>query len=108
MKYELLNQSYELPFIERLLTIRNIASDSESFFQPSFTNTWHDPFLLNDMKKAVDHIIQAMKNHDKIMIFGDYDVDGVTASYCLYKFLRYFLKYSEVSIMYPNRKEDGY
>ncbi|MDR2541586.1 MAG: DHH family phosphoesterase [Candidatus Peribacteria bacterium] len=108
MRYELLNQSYELPFIERLLTIRKIASDSESFFQPSFTNTRHDPFLLNDMKKAVEHIIQAMRNHDKIMIFGDYDVDGVTASYCLYKFLRYFLKYPEVSIMYPNRKEDGY
>lgn len=60
------------------------------------------------MEKAVDHIIQAMKNHDKIMIFGDYDVDGVTSSYSLYKFLRYFLNYTNVSIMYPNRREDGY
>jgi single-stranded-DNA-specific exonuclease len=60
------------------------------------------------MEKAVDHIIQAMKNHDKIMIFGDYDVDGVTSSYMLYKFFRYFLNYSNVSIMYPSRKEDGY
>jgi single-stranded-DNA-specific exonuclease len=108
MKYELLNTSYELPFIQRLLQIRNIPTDSEAFFQPSFTNCWHNPFLLHDMKKAVDHIIQSMKNGEKIIIFGDYDVDGITASYCLYKFLRYFLNYAQVSIMYPNRKEDGY
>jgi single-stranded-DNA-specific exonuclease len=108
MKYELLNTSYELPFIQRLLQIRNIPTDSEAFFQPSFANCWHDPFLLHDMQKAVDHIIQSMKNGEKIMIFGDYDVDGITASYCLYKFLRYFLNYTQVSIMYPNRKEDGY
>jgi single-stranded-DNA-specific exonuclease len=108
MKYELLNQDYELPFIERLLNIRNVTSPMEIFFQPSFTNSWHNPFLLNGMEKAVQHLIQAMKNRDKIMIFGDYDVDGVTSSYSLYKFLRYFLKYQYVSIMYPSRKEDGY
>jgi single-stranded-DNA-specific exonuclease len=108
MKYELLHTDYELPFIERLLQIRTISEHAEAFFEPSFTHCWIDPFLLNDMEKAVDHIIQAMKNHDKIMIFGDYDVDGVTSSYSLYKFFRYFLKYSEVSIMYPSRKEDGY
>jgi single-stranded-DNA-specific exonuclease len=108
MKYELLSQDYALPFIERLLKTRNITSSTEAFFQPNFANCRHDPFLLNDMEKAVQHLIQAMKNHDKIMIFGDYDVDGVTSSYSLYKFLRYFLRYQQVSIMYPNRKEDGY
>lgn len=108
MRYELLNEEYHLSFIERLLRIRNIASDVDAFFQPAFSTSWLDPFLLNDMEKAVDHIIQAMKHHHKIMIFGDYDVDGVTSSYTLYKFLRYFLNYSDVSIMYPNRKEDGY
>jgi single-stranded-DNA-specific exonuclease len=60
------------------------------------------------MEKAVNFCIQAMKNQDKIMIFGDYDVDGVTSSYILYKFLRHFLQYPNVSIMYPHRKEDGY
>ncbi|MDR2415989.1 MAG: single-stranded-DNA-specific exonuclease RecJ [Candidatus Peribacteria bacterium] len=108
MKYELLNENYQLSFIERLLQIRNITGERETFFQSSFGNTRRDPFLLNDMEKAVQHIIQAMKNHDKIIIFGDYDVDGITSSYCLYKFLRYFLKYPEVSIRYPSRKEDGY
>ncbi|MDR0649979.1 MAG: hypothetical protein LBG59_00795 [Candidatus Peribacteria bacterium] len=69
MKYELLNENYQLPLIERLLHIRNITSDTEAFFQPSFGNTRRDPFLLNDMEKAVQHLIQAMKNHDKIIIF---------------------------------------
>jgi single-stranded-DNA-specific exonuclease len=108
MKYEIINTDYKLPFIERLLHIREITSETEAFFQPNLGNSRIDPFLLNGMEKAVEHIIQAMKNHDKIMIFGDYDVDGITSSYSLYKFFKYFLKYSEVSIMYPSRKEDGY
>jgi single-stranded-DNA-specific exonuclease len=108
MNYQLLNTSYELPLIQRLLHIRKISDKAESFFQPSLSNARHDPFLLYGMEKAVVHLIQAMKNNEKIMIFGDYDVDGITASYCLYKFLRYFLNYPQVSIMYPNRKEDGY
>jgi len=108
MKYTLLNEEYDLSFIERLLKIRNIASDVGAFFQPAFSTSWLDPFLLNGMDKAVEYIIQAMKHQHKIMVFGDYDVDGVTSSYSLYKFFRYFLNYSNVSIMYPDRKEDGY
>ena len=94
--------------MERLLKIRTVASEADAFFSPSLQNSWTDPFLLNDMEKAVDHIIQAMKQNAKIMIFGDYDVDGITSSYSLYKFFRYFLKYPNVSIMYPNRRNDGY
>ena len=110
MKYQLLNESYDKTLIERLLEIRNITSESESeaFFEPTFQHTWIDPFKIEWMEKAVDHIINAMKNHKKIMIFGDYDVDGITASYCLYKFIQYFLKYSQVSITYPNRQKDWY
>ncbi|MDD2537081.1 MAG: single-stranded-DNA-specific exonuclease RecJ [Candidatus Absconditabacteria bacterium] len=108
MKYELLNEEYGLSFIERLLKIRTVASDVDAFFQPTLGNSWIDPFLLNDMEKAVDHIITAMKKNHKIMVFGDYDVDGITSSYSVYKFLRYFLQYPNVSIMYPSRREDGY
>ncbi len=108
MKYTLLNENYSISFIERLLSVRNIASDIEAFFEPSLPSCWLDPFLLNGMEKAVDHIIQAMKHQHKIMIFGDYDVDGITSSYSLYKFIKYFLKYPHVSIMYPSRREDGY
>jgi single-stranded-DNA-specific exonuclease len=60
------------------------------------------------MDKAVDRIILAMKNKEKIMIFGDYDVDGVTSSYCLYQCFQKFLHYTNVSIQYPDRIKDGY
>ena len=106
MKYKLLNESYDKTLIERLLEIRQIASDYEAFFEPTLQHTWIDPFKIDGMDKAVKHIMKSMKNNEKIMIFGDYDVDGVTASYCLYKFFRYFLKYSNVSIMYPDRQKD--
>jgi single-stranded-DNA-specific exonuclease len=67
-----------------------------------------DPFLLNDMDKAVDRIISAVKDKEKIMIFWDYDVDGVTSSYILYEFITRFLKYKNVSIQYPDRIKEGY
>ncbi|MEI7558195.1 MAG: hypothetical protein WCJ45_05240 [bacterium] len=67
-----------------------------------------DPFLLNDMDKAIERIIQAIQDKEKIMIFGDYDVDGVTSSYILYEFITRFLKYKNVSIQYPDRIKEGY
>ena len=69
MRYELLSEEYSLSFIERLLKIRTVASEADAFFSPSLQNSWIDPFLLNDMGKAVDHIIQAMKQNAKIMVF---------------------------------------
>lgn len=108
MKYKLLNESYDKTLIERLLEIRQIASEADAFFEPTLSHTWIDPFKIDGMDKAVKHIMNSMKKNEKIMIFWDYDVDGVTASYCLYKFFRYFLKYSNVSIMYPDRQKDWY
>jgi single-stranded-DNA-specific exonuclease len=61
---------------------------------------------LNDMQKAIDRILDAIKNKDKIMIFGDYDVDGITSSFILFKFFNRFLKYKNISIMYPDRIEE--
>jgi single-stranded-DNA-specific exonuclease len=60
------------------------------------------------MQKAVNRIIQATKNNEKIMIFGDYDVDGITSSYILYDFVIKFLKYKKISIQYPDRIKEGY
>jgi len=108
MKYKILNESYEKTLIERLLEVRNIASNSDAFFEPTLNHTWIDPFKIDWMSKAIKHIMNSMKNNEKIMIFWDYDVDWVTASYCLYKFFRYFLKYPHVSIMYPDRQKDWY
>lgn len=108
MKYEILNQDADLSLIERLLAVRNITDHPSSFLDPRLAQYRGDPFLLNDMEKGVQRIIQALKNQEKIMIFGDYDVDGITSSFCVYKFITEFLGYKNISIMYPNRLEDGY
>jgi single-stranded-DNA-specific exonuclease len=60
------------------------------------------------MEVAVERIKQAIKNKEKIMIFGDYDVDGVTSSWLLYKFFTKFLNYKNISVQYPDRIKDGY
>lgn len=108
MKYKILNESYNKTLIERLLEIRWVASDFEAFFEPTLSHTRLDPFKIKWMDIAVNHIINSIKNNKKIMIFWDYDVDWITASYCLYKFFRYYLKHNNVSIMYPDRQKDGY
>ncbi|MBP2241723.1 single-stranded-DNA-specific exonuclease [Cytobacillus eiseniae] len=74
------------------------------FLYPSIRDL-HDPFLLNDMKKAVIRIIQALKQKEPIMIFGDYDVDGISSSTLLYKGLKFFG--ANVSFRLPIRHE-GY
>lgn len=108
MKYQILNQDADLSLIQRLLAVRNIADNPDQFLNPRLADYRGNPFLLNDMDKGVERIIQAMKNKEKIMIFGDYDVDGITSSFCVYKCIREFFGYQNISIMYPNRLEDGY
>lgn len=73
-------------------------------FFPSI-NQFHDPFLLNDMKKAVYRIVKAIRKKEKIMVFGDYDGDGITATAILVKALTYFE--ADVSFRLPLRSE-GY
>ncbi|UFX83157.1 single-stranded-DNA-specific exonuclease RecJ [Candidatus Absconditicoccus praedator] len=93
--------------IERLLKIRQI-DNFDSFLNPSFSNSWIDPYKLNDFEKAINRIQKAISNNEKIIIFGDYDVDGITASYLLYIFISKFLNYKKISIRLPNRLTDGY
>lgn len=104
VQYE--NQDYDL--ITRLLKIRKIEDDREKFLDPKINDYRIDPFLLSDMGKAVDRIVLAMQKKEKIMVFGDYDADGVTSSWLLYEFFRKFLDYHHVSITFPNRMSDGY
>ena len=108
MKYEILNQDNNLSLLERLLAVRQVSDDPALFLNPRFSDYRKDPFLLNDMDKGVARIIDALKRQEKIMIFGDYDVDGVTSSYCVYRFITSFLGYSNISVMYPDRLQDGY
>ena len=107
MKYKILNENYQFSLIERLLQNRGITHP-DSFFHPSFAQLWNDPFLLNDMEKATHRIIQWIKKNERIFVFWDYDVDGITASFCLFKFMTKFLNYQNISILYPDRCKDGY
>lgn len=108
MNYHVAYDDPNEDLLTRLFKVRGIDDDIDSFLDPRLSNYWIDPFLLNDMEKAVDRIIQAVKNKEKIMVFGDYDVDGITSSYILYEFLTKFLKYKNVSIQYPDRIKEGY
>ncbi|MCY9697338.1 single-stranded-DNA-specific exonuclease RecJ [Paenibacillus alginolyticus] len=94
------------PLIIKILFSRNIKTEKQitNYMYPEMEDL-HDPFLLNDMKKAVYRIAKAIQRKENIVIFGDYDADGITSSCLLYKAL-YFLK-AEVNVVLPLRKE-GY
>jgi single-stranded-DNA-specific exonuclease len=95
--------------MEKILLSRGFENEQqlESFFVPDYDNDLHDPFLLNDMKKAVNRTLKAQKNQEKVCIFGDYDADGVTGSVLLASFLKKELKL-KVANYIPDREEEGY
>ncbi|MDE6266936.1 MAG: single-stranded-DNA-specific exonuclease RecJ [Muribaculaceae bacterium] len=95
------------PPISELLVERGITTveEAEKFFRPSLRDL-HDPFLMPDMDKAVARLNRAMGSKEKIMVFGDYDVDGTTAVALVYKYLRIF--YSNVEFYIPTRDDEGY
>ncbi len=81
---------------------------TEDFLRPKYENS-ADPFELPDMEKAVNRIGQAIKNHEKILIYGDYDVDGITASTVMEDALKLAsVEQKNITIMLPNRFTDGY
>lgn len=108
MNYHVIYDNPDEDLLTRLFKVRWIDDNIESFLNPKLNDYRLDPFLLNDMDKAVERIINAIKNKEKIMIFWDYDVDGVTSSYILYEFVTKFLKYKKISIQYPDRIKEGY
>ena len=90
-----------------LLIERGIKTESAAkrFFRPML-NELIDPFLMNDMDVAVDRLNDAMGRKERIMVYGDYDVDGCTAVALVYKFLQQF--YSNIDYYIPNREGEGY
>jgi len=78
---------------------------AKSYFRPSLKDL-HDPFLMKDMDKAVERIVSAVEKGEKIMIYGDYDVDGTTAVSLVYSFFRTF--YKKVEFYIPDRYSEGY
>ena len=95
------------PILASLLIGRGIRTESAAkrFFRPML-NELIDPFLMNDMDVAVDRLNDAMGRKERIMVYGDYDVDGCTAVALVYKFLQQF--YSNIEYYIPNREEEGY
>lgn len=95
------------PILSRLLIERGITTESAAkrFFRPQLADLI-DPFLMKDMDVAVDRLNDAMGRKERIMVYGDYDVDGCTAVALVYKFLRQF--YSNIEYYIPDRYDEGY
>ncbi len=93
--------------LTELLIHRSITTfeQARSFFRPQLTDLY-DPFLMKDMDKAVDRVNYAKNNGEKIMVYGDYDVDGTTAVSIVYSFLKNFHK--KVDFYIPDRYAEGY
>lgn len=96
-----------VPVVSKLLKERGITTDDAAldFFNPSLQHL-HDPFLMPGMRRAVDRINQAMGAKERILVYGDYDVDGTTAVALVYKYLSQF--YSNIDYSIPGRYDDGY
>ena len=95
------------PVVARVLISRGIdnVQDARRFFRPQLTDL-HDPFLFQDMQKAVNRLNEALGRKERILVYGDYDVDGCTAVALVYRFLQQF--YSNIDYYIPDRNEDGY
>ena len=95
------------PVLCKLLLERGVSTTVETkrFFRPQL-NELHDPFLMKDMDIAVNRLNEAMGRKERIMVYGDYDVDGTTAVALVYKFLQQF--YSNIDYYIPDRYEEGY
>ena len=95
------------PILCKLLQERGIhsAAEAKRFFRPQL-NDLHDPFLMNDMDVAVERLNLAMGRKERILVYGDYDVDGTTAVALVFKFLQQF--YSNIDYYIPDRYNEGY
>jgi single-stranded-DNA-specific exonuclease len=93
---------------DRILVSRGIDdANRASFLLPNYSELAHDPFLLPDMNKAVDRLVKAFKNQDKITIYGDYDIDGLTSTTLLFDALKSF-GFKNISTYIPSRFDEGY
>src|SRR5436309_945656 len=97
-----------MTLFEKLLAARGLDDDIKKriFLSPSY-EVRHDPFLLPDMRKAVDRLAQAHKNQEHVTIYGDYDIDGLTATTVLLDAFESF-GFQHVDTFIPNRFVEGY
>ena len=107
-KIEEISKTYNInKLLSTILVNRNIVSkkDINKFLKPT-RNDFHDPFLILDMEKAVERIIQAINKQENVTIYGDYDVDGITSLTVLKSYLQD--RGLEVNTYIPNRLDEGY
>ncbi|MCC6288819.1 MAG: single-stranded-DNA-specific exonuclease RecJ, partial [Chitinophagaceae bacterium] len=97
------------PALCDILAQRNIANyeEAKSYFRPQLSSL-HNPFLMKDMNKAVNRLLAAFKSNEKILVFGDYDVDGTTAVAIMYQFLQKLYKADNIQFYIPHRYREGY
>ena len=95
------------PVLASLLVNRGVHTfeEARSFFRPNLSSL-HDPFLMKDMEAAVERLQKAVIGHEKILVYGDYDVDGTTAVALVYSFIRKIT--SDVDFYIPDRYDEGY
>lgn len=105
-----LQQSLKInPTICKILVSREIDTydKAKDYFRPSLEQL-HDPYLMKDMDKAVQRITTAFEKGEKILVFGDYDVDGTTSVACMYMFLCKIYKKENLDFYIPHRYREGY
>lgn len=97
------------PVICDMLSNRGISSfeEAKDFFRPSLKQL-HDPFLMKDMRIAIDRIMRAIRTNEKILIYGDYDVDGTTAVSVVFDFLQFIYPSKRIEYYIPDRYKEGY
>ena len=100
--------SVSLPLCN-ILVQRGVATfeKARDYFRPELTQL-HDPFLMKDMDKAVERILSAIKKNQKILVFGDYDVDGTTSVAIMYRFLKKIYNEDKIDFYIPHRYREGY
>src|SRR5690606_34804893 len=97
------------PLLDRILALRGVAdpTSARSFLEPRLTDL-HDPSLIPDLDRAAERILAALAAGESVVIYGDYDVDGVTATAILYHTMRAIHPDADVRTYVPHRLEEGY
>ena len=105
-----LQQSLSInPSLCKILVQRGVDTfqKARDFFRPQLSQL-HDPFLMKDMEKAVERILWAIRKNQKILVFGDYDVDGTTSVASMYRFLKKIYTEEKIDFYIPHRYKEGY
>lgn len=97
------------PVLSKLLVSRGVTNfdEAKKFFRPQLEDL-HDPFLMVDMHRAVNRLNEALGHKEKILVYGDYDVDGTTSVALVYSFLRRYASSSNIEYYIPDRYSEGY